>query len=89
MHVLIKRRMGSPSIGPNIHPRLQLEEGEVEWLGLHAYVQILKRKQSRHKKLLSLLRSKLLRHRITGIVSCELKYAVDASHSFLIWKIKY
>ncbi|KAH9706954.1 Telomerase reverse transcriptase [Citrus sinensis] len=89
VHVLIKRRMASLSIGPNICPTFTLEEGEVEWLGLHAYVQILKRKQSRHRELVSLLRSKLLRHRITGVVSCELKYAVEASHSFLIWKIKY
>ncbi|KAL9420256.1 hypothetical protein AB3S75_037940 [Citrus x aurantiifolia] len=89
VHVLIKRRMASLSIGPNICPRFTLEEGEVEWLGLHAYVQILKRKQSRHRELVSLLRSKLLRHRITGVVSCELKYAVEVSHSFLIWKIKY
>ncbi|KAH9771483.1 Telomerase reverse transcriptase [Citrus sinensis] len=89
VHVLIKRRMASLSIGPNICPTFTLEKGEVEWLGLHAYVQILKRKQSRHRELVSLLRSKLLRHRITGVVSCELKYAVEASHSFLIWKIKY
>lgn len=81
--------MDSLSLGPNIHPRLQLEDGEVEWLGLHAYVQVLKRKQSRHRELLSLLRSKLSRQRITRIVSCELKYAVERSHSSLIWKIKY
>lgn len=86
---LIKRRMQSVYLGPNICPILHLEEGEVEWLGLNAYVQVLKRKQSRHKELLSLLRSKLLAHRITRNVSCQLNYAIDRSHSSSIWKIKY
>ncbi|XP_024175568.1 telomerase reverse transcriptase [Rosa chinensis] len=89
MHRLIKKRMCSLHTGSNFSPILQLEKGEVEWLGLYAYIQVLKRKQSRYKELLSLLKSKLLNHKITGCVSSELSYAVDRSHSSVIWKIKY
>ncbi|CAL2237024.1 unnamed protein product [Prunus armeniaca] len=89
MYVLIKRRMRSVYNGSDFQPILQLEKGEVEWLGLFAYIQVLKRKQSRHKELLSLLTSKLLSHKITGSVSSQLSYAVDRSHSSLMWKIKY
>lgn len=87
--MLIKRRMQSVNVGLKFQPVLLLEDGEVEWLGLNAYVKILKRKQSRHKELLSMLRSKLLMHRITGSPSDELKYAIDGLHSSLFWKIKY
>lgn len=81
--------MRSVPLGSNIQPILHLEDGEVEWLGLHAYIQVLKKKQSRHKELLPLLKSKLLAHEISGCVSSQLKYAVDRSHSSAIWKIKY
>ncbi|XP_024934721.3 telomerase reverse transcriptase isoform X2 [Ziziphus jujuba] len=89
MEMLIKKRMRSVPLGSNIQPILHLEDGEVEWLGLHAYIQVLKKKQSRHKELLPLLKSKLLAHEISGCVSSQLKYAVDRSHSSAIWKIKY
>lgn len=89
MHMLIKRRMQSVNVGSKFQPVLLLEDGEVEWLGLNAYVKVLKRKQSRHKELLRMLRSKLLAHRTTGSPSDELKYAIDGSHSSLFWKIKY
>ncbi|KAL5543238.1 hypothetical protein UlMin_010948 [Ulmus minor] len=85
MHSLIKQRMNSLRGDSNVIPVLQLEDGEVEWLGLNAYIQVLNRKQSRHKKLLSFLKSKLL----SGCASSHQNYAVDASHSSLIWKIKY
>lgn len=81
--------MQTAYLGPNIYPILLLEDGEVEWLGLNAYIQVLKRKQSRHKELLVRLRSKLLTHRITGNVSHQLKYAIDRSHSTSVWNIKY
>ncbi|CAK7356998.1 unnamed protein product [Dovyalis caffra] len=86
MYILIKRRMRSILIGSCFLPILQLEDGEVEWLGLNAYIQVLKRKQSRYTELLSRLSSKLSEH---GIPSSQLKYAVDSSHSSLLWKIKY
>ncbi|XP_027190642.1 telomerase reverse transcriptase isoform X3 [Cicer arietinum] len=73
MHMLIKRRMHSMRRNSSIRPILKLKKGEVEWLGFHAFIQVLKRKESRHKKLLSVLKSKLLSHRISGSVSRELK----------------
>ena len=90
MYKLIKKRMHSAYHYSDVLPILQLEEEEVEWLGLYAYIQVLKRKESRHKQLLSSLRCKL-EHTIPTSVPLppQLKYAVDASHSSLIWKIKY
>lgn len=76
-------------LNSSIQPILKLKKGEVEWLGFHAFIQVLKRKESRHKKLLAVLKSKLLSHRISGTVSPELKFAVDAENSSLLWKIKY
>lgn len=81
--------MRSLYTGSNFRPILRLKEAEVEWLGLFAYIQVLKRKQSRYKELLSLLKFKLLNHKITGSVSSELSYAVDRSRSSIMWKIKY
>ncbi|KAG5248536.1 telomerase reverse transcriptase [Salix suchowensis] len=89
MYDLIKRRMRSMHLGSCFHPILQLEVREVKWLGLNAYIQVLKRKQSRYKELLSRLSSKLSKHRVDGSTSPHLKYAVDSSHSCLLWKIKY
>ena len=89
MHFLTKKKMRFASLGYDLHPILHLEDGEVEWLGLNAYVQVLIRKQSRYKELLSLLRSKLSAHCLSGNGSTHLNYAVDASHSSLMWKIKY
>ncbi|CBI24880.3 unnamed protein product, partial [Vitis vinifera] len=89
MHTFIKRRMRSMDLDSSFHPILQLKKGEVLWLGLKAFIQVLKRKQSRHKELLSLLKSKLLAHPLPETASPELKYAVDDSHSSLLWKIKY
>lgn len=87
--MLIRKRMRFIGVGCDFIPVLRLEDGEVEWLGLHAYIQVLKRKQSRHKELLSLLKSKLFAHKISGCVSSQLNYAIDVSHSCSIWKIKY
>ncbi|CAH2042959.1 unnamed protein product [Thlaspi arvense] len=69
-------------------PIFQVERGEFEWLGLVAYTRILKRKQSRHKKLLSLLKAKLIAHE-AKTTSSAMKYAVDDSHSSVFWKIRY
>ncbi|OMP10292.1 reverse transcriptase [Corchorus olitorius] len=89
MYRLIKKRMCSTRIGPGKFPVLKLMKEEVVWLGYHAYIEVLKRKQSRHSGLLSLLRSKYFNHKLTGIVSSELRYAVERSHSSSLWKIKY
>ncbi|XP_057499011.1 telomerase reverse transcriptase isoform X2 [Actinidia eriantha] len=89
MRKLIKRRMHSMDLGSTFHPIFQVERGEFEWLGLVAYARVLKRKQSRHKELLSLLRSKLIAHEEAESASSVLKSAVDDSHSSIIWKIRY
>lgn len=72
-----------------IRPILKLEKEEVEWLGLHAFVQVLRRKQSRHRQLLAVLRSMLSSHRMSEGVSPELQYATNAENSSLVWDIKY
>ncbi|GFY92244.1 telomerase reverse transcriptase [Actinidia rufa] len=89
MRKLIKRRMHSMDLGSTFRPIFQVERGEFEWLGLVAYARVLKRKQSRHKELLSLLRSKLIAHEEAESASSVLKSAVDDSHSSIIWKIRY
>ncbi|KAM7262138.1 hypothetical protein ACFE04_021215 [Oxalis oulophora] len=89
MFKLLKRRMRILRRSSNLNPVLQLERREVEWLGLNAFMEALKRKQTRNKQLLSLLRSKLAIQEIGKNPSNELKYAVDRSHSSLMWKIKY
>ncbi|KAF7810665.1 telomerase reverse transcriptase isoform X7 [Senna tora] len=71
----------------DFRPVLKLEKGEVEWLGLHAYVQVLMRKQSRHKDLLVVLSSRLRFHRISSRVSPELMHALDPSNSSILWNI--
>lgn len=72
----------------NLHPILELKNSEVEWLGLTAFIKVLKRKEQRHKVLLSLLKKQLQRSDRPE-VSSAMKYAVDDSHSSLIWKIRY
>ncbi|CAI0419754.1 unnamed protein product [Linum tenue] len=94
MHTLIKRRMqslSSSSSGSCPSPVLRLHETEVLWLAMKAYIEVLKRKQSRHRVLLSMLRSKLSAHPISQSKNLppELKFAVDRSNSSLLWKIKY
>ncbi|XP_068499017.1 telomerase reverse transcriptase isoform X2 [Phaseolus vulgaris] len=89
MHMLIKKRMCSMSLNSDVEPILELEKEEVEWLGFHAYIQVLKRKESRHKELLAVLKSRLLSHRMSGRVSPDLKYAIDTKNSSLLWDIKY
>ncbi|XP_074309417.1 telomerase reverse transcriptase isoform X3 [Silene latifolia] len=83
MQKLMKRRMFKVK-----STVLLVSKQEIQWLGLTAYIRVLNRKKSRHKELLSLLRPKLKPFsRIGG--SPELQYAVDDSHSSLLWKIKY
>ncbi|RZB66562.1 Telomerase reverse transcriptase isoform G [Glycine soja] len=89
MYQMIKKQMHSISLNSDIQPILVLEKEEVEWLGFHAFVQVLKRKQSQHKELLSILRSRLSSHRISESVSPELKYAINTKNSSLLWNIKY
>ncbi|KAL7239924.1 hypothetical protein ACSBR2_005732 [Camellia fascicularis] len=89
MRKLIKKRMHSMDVDSTFRPIFQVEKGEVEWLGLVAYIQVLKRKQSRYKELLSLLRSRLIAQEKAKCVSSILKDAVDDSRSSVMWKIMY
>lgn len=89
MYVLIKKRMHSMHPCTDFRPVLKLEKVEVEWLGLHAYVQVLKRKGSHHKELLAVLNSRLRSHRVSLVVSPELMHAVNTSNSSFLWDIKY
>lgn len=73
----------------DFRPVIKLKMNEVEWLGLHAYVQVLKRKESRHKELLPILRSRLRSHSISSGVSPELMHAVNPSNSSVLWNVKY
>ena len=69
-------------------PALLVSKAEVTCLGLIAYIRVLKQKKSRHKELLHMLRTKLAQFSRTA-GSPEVKYAVDDSHSSLLWKIRY
>ncbi|XVF82511.1 hypothetical protein PTKIN_Ptkin16aG0055000 [Pterospermum kingtungense] len=89
MHRLIKKRMRSIRLSSGLCPVLKLQKEEVIWLGLHAYIEVLSRKQSRHRALLSMLRSKFFGHTLTGNESSELRYAVERSHSSSLWRIEY
>ncbi|KAK4256365.1 hypothetical protein QN277_009241 [Acacia crassicarpa] len=89
LYGLIKKRMHSMAPRCNFQPILRLEKDEVEWLGLQAYVQVLKRKESRHKELLAILRSRFHSHKISSSVSPDLLHAVNASNSSVLWNIKY
>ncbi|KAJ0972376.1 hypothetical protein J5N97_020335 [Dioscorea zingiberensis] len=86
---LIEKQMHDMELRFHIQPVHKLKKAEYLWLGLSAYIRVLKKKQSRHKELLSLLRSKLASHwRIVEPLP-HLRYAVDDSHSSVFWKIKY
>ncbi|KAJ9563465.1 hypothetical protein OSB04_008625 [Centaurea solstitialis] len=89
MYKLMKRRVYSVDVDPSLRAILQVKRREVEWVGLTAYVQVLERKQSRYKELLSLLNSRLKSWNEEGRVSPALKFAVDKCNSSVLWKIKY
>ncbi|URD91118.1 Telomerase reverse transcriptase [Musa troglodytarum] len=72
-----------------IHPSLGLPKREVLWLGLSAYICVLRKKQSRYKELISLLRSRIATYGRIEDVSSHLRYAVDESHSSFFSKIKF
>lgn len=88
MYRLMKRRVYSLHVDPAIQPILKVKRREVEWLGLTAYIQVLKRKQSRYCDLLYLLDLKL-KLKFGDIESPDLKFAVDKSNSEVLWNIKY
>ncbi|GJS98613.1 telomerase reverse transcriptase [Tanacetum coccineum] len=88
MYMLMKKRMYSLDVDTDSRPILKVKKREVEWLGLTAYVQVLKRKQSRYTELLYLLESKLKLLDVVRFLP-GLKFAADKSNSLVLWKIKY
>lgn len=89
MHNLIRKRMRSLRLGSQFRPIFEVTKSEIEWLGLTAYFRVLKRKYSRYVELLLILRSKLMKHGESNSTSATLQYAVDDTHSSLLWKIIY
>lgn len=89
MNNLIRKRMKSVHLDCNLHPVLELKNSEVKLLGLIAFIKVLKRKEVRHKELLSMLKNQLQTSDWPDNVSSAMKYAIDDSHSLLIWKIRY
>ncbi|KAI3445021.1 hypothetical protein Pfo_001686 [Paulownia fortunei] len=89
MNRLIKRKMYSFEVNSAFRPKYDVKKKDVIWLGLYAYSRVLKKKQSRHKKLLRLFRSKLKAYGKAENMSSELKYAIDDAHSSVLWSIKY
>lgn len=91
MHRLIKKRMyGVGRRKLDFAPALRLKKAETMWLGLSAYIRVLRKKQSRHGELLSLLGGAL--EGLGGLQGCDpshLEYAVHDSHSSLFWQIRY
>lgn len=90
MKRLIKKRMYSFKTGSDFRPILEVGKGEIEWLGLTAYKQVLKRKQSRYKELLHVIEAKLkaLGNLVESTASV-LQQATDIKRSSILWKIKY
>ncbi|KAG0480484.1 hypothetical protein HPP92_011342 [Vanilla planifolia] len=88
MYRLIKKRMHELGDRLSIKPVLKLNNADVVWLGLYAYIKVLKKKQSRYGELIHLLKGKIAKHRVDD-ASPHLRYAVDDSHSSMFWKIKY
>ncbi|CAA6654698.1 unnamed protein product [Spirodela intermedia] len=90
MHRLIKKRMyGVGRRKLDFVPALRLKKVETVWLGLSAYIRVLRKKQSRHGELLLLLGGALEGlGRLEGCDPSHLEYAVDDSHSSLFWQIK-
>lgn len=89
MYNLICKRVRDAEMCFSIRAVLCLKMKEVIWLGLFAFYRILKKKQSRHKDLLLLLRGNIEKYDIWARTSYRLRYAVDDSHSSMFWKIKY
>ncbi|KAL0394553.1 UNVERIFIED_CONTAM: Telomerase reverse transcriptase [Sesamum latifolium] len=89
MNRLIKRKVYSFDVDDAFRPKYDVKKKDVIWLGLHAYSRALQKKQSGHKKLLCLFRSRLKPYGRLENMPPELKYAVDDARSSVLWSIKY
>ncbi|WOK95814.1 telomerase reverse transcriptase isoform X5 [Canna indica] len=89
MYKHIKKLMHDILYCFGIRPSLVLQKKEMLWLGLYAYARVLKKKHSQHKKLLSLLMSKISQHVSIEDAPLHLKYALDEPHSSCFLKLKF
>lgn len=89
MYMLIKKQMRKMGDYFGINPILELKKEEMAWLGLSAYIWVLKKKQARHKHLLSLLKFKISAYGRMDEASDSLKHAVDDSHSSVFKHIRF
>ncbi|CAH8362177.1 unnamed protein product [Eruca vesicaria subsp. sativa] len=89
MFKLINRRTHRINTGSSFRPVLELCREEVIWLGLHAYIEVLKKKNSRYRILLNYLRSALSKLNLSLNLSPDLKYATNRSNSSSLWKLSY
>nr|ALW82983.1 telomerase reverse transcriptase [Allium cepa] len=89
MYSLIKKQMRKVRANYNISPKLELNHDDVIWLGLSAYIWVLRKKQSRYKELLSLLKSKISTYGRLSNDSDSLQFAVNDSHSSVFQKIRF
>ncbi|KAK8925628.1 Telomerase reverse transcriptase [Platanthera zijinensis] len=80
--------MHQVEVRQNVKPILKLRKTEMLWLGLCAYARVLKKKQSRYKELISMVRSKIAELDVDYSLP-YLRYAVDDSHSSLFWEIAF
>lgn len=87
--MLIKKQMRKMGDYFGINPVLELKKEEMAWLGLSAYIWVLKKKQARHKHLLSLLKFKISAYGRMDEASDSLKHAVDDSHSSVFKRIRF
>ncbi|KAJ4882650.1 Telomerase reverse transcriptase [Raphanus sativus] len=89
MFKLIHRRTHKINTGSSFRPVLKLRKEEVMWLGLHAYIQVLKRKHSRYRTLLNYLGSALSKLDVPLDLSPDLDYATNRSNSSILWRLSY
>ncbi|KAJ3692189.1 hypothetical protein LUZ60_012539 [Juncus effusus] len=89
MHTLLRKRTKEMKTSFGVHPEFLIKKNETVWLGISAYIRILKRKQSRYKELVHLLRENLAKCDVSVHPSNDLLYAVNDSHSSMFWKIKF
>ncbi|KAL6854295.1 hypothetical protein ACP4OV_019198 [Aristida adscensionis] len=89
MHSLIVRRTQDVELQYDVRPVLKLSKKETMWLGLSAYLRVLRKKQSRYKDLMALLIEEIGRYGHLDRGSDSLSYAVDDSHSSMFWKFKF
>lgn len=89
MFRLINRRVRRINTGSSFRPVLKLCKEEVIWLGLHAYIQVLKKKNSRYRTLLIYLKSALSKQYLSRHLSPALEYAIDRPNSSSLWKLNY